>query len=107
MKSVLDRNNIYSYVFGININGYSSSAQNQFVHEDAYDYFADEVFIPATAEDIATSISPGLVNKIVTDTGFGGEQELDYEPVILQVGANQGGDFHCSFIRCKNNKPSN
>ena len=71
VKSVLNRNNIYSYVFGINIYGYSSSAQNQFVHEDAYDHFADEVFIPATAEDIAESISPGLVNKIVTDTGFG------------------------------------
>lgn len=93
VKNALERNNVYSYVFGINITGGSSSEQNHFMQVSAYDEFADEVFVPATAGEIAASISPGLVDKIVEDTGFGGEPQLAYEPIILQVGPNVGETF--------------
>ena len=93
VKNTLEQNNIYSYVFGINISGSSLSATNNFNQSTDYDGFANEIFIPASAGDIANSISPGLANTIIADTGFGGEQELVFKPIILQVGPNKDETF--------------
>lgn len=91
VKQTLEDNNIYSYVFGIDIS--SVSPTNVFSYSGSYDDFANEIFIPASSDEIVSNISPGLVDKIVEDTGLGSEQELVYEPLILQVGPNSGDQF--------------
>ncbi|WP_309241402.1 flagellin [Domibacillus sp. PGB-M46] len=91
VKQTLEDNDIYSYVFGIDIS--IGSSTNTFSYSDRYDDFANEIFIPASSDEIASNISPGLVDKIVEDAGLGGEQELVFEPVILQVGPNSGDQF--------------
>ncbi|MGC5324868.1 flagellin [Brevibacillus sp. SYSU BS000544] len=88
VKAALDADNIYSYVFGIDLQGSS----NTFSYSSAYDEFAQKIFIPATASDIASNISPGLSDAIVKDSGFG-QVELPMQPLHLQVGPNSGDLF--------------
>ncbi|MBP1931472.1 flagellin [Ammoniphilus resinae] len=87
VKSTLDTNNIFSYVFGIHIIG----SKNYFSYSESYDEFANKIFIPSTPDEIASNISPGLAEQIITDSGFG--QEKIFEPVILHVGANSWDTF--------------
>ncbi|MBP1155150.1 MULTISPECIES: flagellin [unclassified Paenibacillus] len=88
VKSALESDNINSYVFGLNL----GASTNSFSQSTAYDDFAKQIFIPATAADIAANISPGLANQIVADTGFG-QEESSLKPIHLQVGPNSGDDF--------------
>lgn len=93
VKSKLLENNVYSYVFGVDLTG----TANTFSFSSAYDGIANQIFIPSTASDIASNISPGLADRIVTDTGFGQEEGV-FLPLHFQVGPDSGDIFSINLF---------